>query len=356
MKVCHFTSVHRPEDIRIFHKECVSLAKAGHEVYLVQRGDSYDKQGVHIVGFGALPKGKIERITKTANNAYRIAKELDCDVYHFHDPELLQYGLKLKKDGKKVIFDSHEDVPAQIMDKDWIPTAIRSTVSSAYRRLETKVVKQIDAVIAATPHIAAKFEGRAKTIEVINNYPLLDDIQFHGKPFEERKPVICYAGGINESRGEKVMIEAMKDVDGELIIAGDHEKVKVGDKISYVGRIDRNEINELYGESVLGLCILMPTNNYYYSQPIKMYEYMAAGIPFICSNFPGWNAIAEESKAGICVDPGDVRELVNAINYLLDNRQDAFCMGQRGREYVEKRSNWEIEANRLLKLYSRLQE
>ncbi len=63
---------------------------------------------------------------------------------------------------------------------------------------------------------------------IINNYPKLDDMEFHEKPFKDREPIICYAGGISEMRGEKAMIEAMKDVEGKLIIAGDHKKEIIG--------------------------------------------------------------------------------------------------------------------------------
>lgn len=108
IKVCHMTSAHDPEDIRIFHKECVSLAKAGYDVYLVQPGDSYEKNGVHLVGLSAPAQGRMEHFLHSAKNAYKKALEVDADIYHLHDPELLGYGLKLKRRGKKVTFDSHE--------------------------------------------------------------------------------------------------------------------------------------------------------------------------------------------------------------------------------------------------------
>ena len=228
MKVCHLTSAHPQEDIRIFHKECVSLAEAGYDTYQISCGSTYDKQGVHLIGIGEQKNGRIKRMLISSKEVYKAAVKLDADVYHFHDPELLPYGLKLKHLGKKVIFDSHEDVAAQIMDKEWIPKPVRAIVSQLYRSYETHVVKKLDAVIAATPHIANSFNGRCSKVVVINNYPKLDDIQFHDTPFSERDPIICYAGGINEIRGEKIMIEAMRDVKGTLIIAGNHEKMEIG--------------------------------------------------------------------------------------------------------------------------------
>lgn len=224
LKICHFTSVHSNSDIRIFVKECSTLAQAGYEVYLVAQGESRIENGVHIIGLGEMPQGRKQRMTDFAKAIYEQAKSLDCDIYHFHDPEMLPYGIKLKRKGKKVIFDSHEDVPAQILDKDWIPYPLRKIVSVIYKAYETYAVGKFDAVVAATPHIGETFKGRARRVVVVNNYPKLDDIQFHDTPFTERERIVCYAGGINELRGVKIMVEAMKGVEGILMIAGDHKK------------------------------------------------------------------------------------------------------------------------------------
>lgn len=351
MKICHLTSAHQQEDIRIFHKECVSLADAGYEVYQISRGNTYNSKGVHLIGIGEQQTGRARRMIKTAKSVYKAAVKLDADIYHFHDPELLPYGLKLKQKGKKVIFDSHEDVPAQIMDKGWIPKPLRKIVSVCYKAYESYAVKQLDAVVAATPHIAEAFRNRCKKVVVINNYPRLDDIEFHETPFADREPIVCYAGGINEIRGEKIMIEAMKDVDGVLILAGDHEVMEIGGGIRYIGQIGRIGVNKLYGSAIAGLCILKPIENYYYSQPIKVYEYMAAGIPYICSDFPGWRKLAEESGAGICVDTENVMEISKTIELLLKDRNFAQQMGRNGREYVMSNCNWTNEEKRLLSLY-----
>ncbi|MBE6084386.1 MAG: glycosyltransferase family 4 protein [Selenomonas ruminantium] len=224
-KICHLTSAHTQEDIRIFHKECVSLADAGYEVYQISCGNTYDKKGVHLIGIGVKPVGRLARMRKTAMLVYQAALKVDADVYHIHDPELLPYGLKLKRLGKKVIFDSHEDIPAQIMDKEYIAKPLRKIVSAGYKVYESYVIKHLDAVVAATPHIAEKFQNRCRKVVTVNNYPRLDDIQFHETPFTEREPIICYAGGISEIRGEKIMTEAMQNVNGTLILAGDSENV-----------------------------------------------------------------------------------------------------------------------------------
>ncbi len=341
------------EDDRIFHKECASLAESGYETYQISCGKTYDNKGVHLIGVGNPASNRLLRLVKTRKTVYKEALKLDADVYHFHDPELLPYGLRLKKKGKRVIFDSHEDVPGQILDKYWIPVILRKLVSRVYRSYETYVVKQLDAVVTATPYIGEKFRSRTQNVVVVNNYPRLDDIVFHDISFDDRESVVCYAGGIDELRGESIMIAAMKAVAGKLVIAGDHD-IEEFDKVKYVGRLNRKGVNDLYGSSVVGLCILKPIENYYHSRPIKVYEYMAAGLPYICSNFPDWIKVAEESGAGICVDPSNIEEISNAISKLLSDRDKSREMGCKGREYVIKYCNWANEEISLLALYDKI--
>ena len=355
MKICHFTSAHSTDDVRIFLKECQTLGEAGHDVYLVGKGESREEAGIHVVGCGNV-KNRADRFLFFSKRIYKTARDLGCDVYHFHDPELLRYALKLKRLGKIVIFDSHEDVPAQILDKQWIPAFLRKFVSKAYERFETHVVKKIDAVVTATPYIADKFKGRAKMVCAINNYPKLSDIEFHDKEFSERESIVCYVGGVSEQRGEKIMLEAMRAVNGELIIAGEHEKETFtdGGKVTYVGRVDRTGVNDIYSKSVAGLVVLQPCANYVNSQPIKMYEYMAAGLPVIYSSFQCWNKQIGDLGVGIAVNSDSAKEVAAAINYLFENRDVAQEMGIKGRQAVGKSFSWEAEGVRLCELYERI--
>lgn len=372
-KICHFISAHDWNDDRVFLKECQSLAKNGYEVYLVAEGVSREIEGVHVVGCGDKPTGRKARILDFAKIVYEKAKSLDCDVYHFHDPELLPYGIKLKKAGKKVIFDSHEDVPAQIMSKYWIPAPLRWIVSKMYKSYESYAVAKFDAVVAATPAIAEKFHGRAKSIVVINNYPRLDDIVFQTKPFYERPANICYAGGLDEIRGGLVMVEAMDGVDDvQLVLAGScddniknlalkNRMLDVHDKegssgIKFLGRISRKQVNDLYGNSRGGIVLYQPEPNHINAQPIKMYEYMAAGLPVVASNFPLWKEIIEDCGCGICVDPTSADEVREACIRLVTNPDLCREMGLAGRKSVMEKYNWNIEEKKLVELYDSLYE
>lgn len=357
MKVCHFTSAHSPTDDRIYLKECQSLSQAGHEVFIVAKGEKNGEEGnIHFVGCGT-PKNRLARLCGFSKKIYKTALALDCEIYHFHDPELLPYGKKLKRKGKKVIFDSHEDVPAQILDKHWIPGIFRGLVSRIYRCYETSVVKKIDAVITSTPYIENLFKNRAKKVLAINNYPKLNDIFFQENAFENREAIVCYVGGINEDRGEKIMVDAIHGINAELILAGTCDDERYGERVEnvkYLGKINRAEVNALYKSAVVGLCLLKPTANYIHSQPIKMYEYMAAGIPFVCSNFPMWEQVVEKTGAGICVDVENISDIQSKIVTLLNDRTLAQKMGKNGRSAVESEYNWEAEGAKLIDFYQKM--
>ena len=172
MKVCHLTSVHSYTDTRIFIKECKSLAKNGFEVHFVVPGAPTSIiDGVHIHGVTKETGNRLRRMTETVDRVYRKGLEIDADFYHFHDPELIPVGLKLKKRGKKVIYDVHEDVPRQVLTKKWLPKFTRILVSKVVEKYENRAAKKFDFIITATPFIRDRFlKIDCKALDV-NNYP-----------------------------------------------------------------------------------------------------------------------------------------------------------------------------------------
>lgn len=128
-RVVHLTSVHPALDVRIFHRECKSLARAGFEVTII---GPYSQDSVaDNVRIKAVPAEgrRIARSTRAVWRIYREAVRMNADLYHFHDPELIPVGLLLRARGKTVIYDIHEDLPRDIISKRYLPAWSRSLIS-----------------------------------------------------------------------------------------------------------------------------------------------------------------------------------------------------------------------------------
>lgn len=121
--------------------------------------------------------------------------------------------------------------------------------------------------------------------------------------------------------------------------------------VRYIGRINRKQVNELYGSARAGIVIYQPAENHTESQPIKLFEFMAAGLPVVASDFPLWRKIVEDNDCGICVNPGNTNEVKAACEKLLDNPELAQRMGQNGRTVVEDQYSWNSEEKKLYSLY-----
>jgi glycosyltransferase involved in cell wall biosynthesis len=103
-----------------------------------------------------------------------------------------------------------------------------------------------------------------------------------------------------------------------------------------------------------GLLLLHPLPSYVDSLPIKLFEYMAAGIPVICSDFPLWREIVETSHCGVCVNPSDTDAAADAIRKLVNNPAYAAEMGANGRKAAVARYSWDSQADLLKRFYQSL--
>ena len=364
MKIAHLTSGHSPTDTRIFIKECQSLAKAGFDVTLVHPGDTYQSSSadVRFKGTGYRPAGRWDRILNVPKHVFRTACEVDADIYHFHDPALIPYALKLKRRGKIVIYDAHEDVPRQTLSKDYLLKPLRPLIAWALGVYEDYAAKKFDAIVAATPSIESRFKKLGLKTRTVTNYPKLEEFSVDSaSATEKRTNTICYVGGLTEIRGFSPMMKALPLVkEAKLILAGPRlsaaQKASLGadfdwSQITELGEIGRNEVASLLRSAHLGLVLFQPEPNHIESLPIKLFEYMASGLPVVASNFPLWKEILEKNDCGICVDPTSPQEIASAIRTLLGSPKKAEEMGARGKKLVESMLNWSFQEKILIDLY-----
>lgn len=366
IRICHLSSAHRGLDVRIFLKECVSLAAAGYETHLVIAANEKEVSEAESMGIKIhslkISEYRFSRFIIQAWRTYKIAKKINAEIYHFHDSELIPFCILLSISGKKVIYDVHEDLPIDILTKDWINPYIRKFVSLAMRGIEFFGAKFFFSVVAATPFIAKRFSKITKHVVAINNYPKLsefDEQYFLG----DKLPEVCYIGGISRIRGIQELVLAMSKTQSgaKLNLCGSFNEPDVEyyckalpgwKSISELGFVDRIRIREVLHRSVAGLVTLHPVINYLDALPVKMFEYMAAGIPVISSDFPLWREIIIDNECGICVDPTNPSAIAEAIDYFVNNPDVARSMGAKGRSAVLKKYNWHEEEKKLIQMYS----
>jgi len=368
-KICVLTSAHPPSDVRIFHKECKSIARAGYEVTLIA---SVDKDGVRGgIRLVRLPrwKNRLDRFLRGSFAIYKKARQENADLYHFHDPELIPAALLLRLAGKKVVYDIHEDLPRTISYKPYIPSFLKGSISRAAEFVEDWAGARFSALVAATPTIGIRFRRVNDNVAIVNNYPRIEEIELpSGAAIEKREAVLLYVGmRITRARGAEEMVRAAgllpHKLQARLRLVGAWDSEELPRSLSsipgwacieYVGPVDRAGIARELRKASVGLVILHPEPNYLASQPVKLFEYMCAGIPVIVSDFPVCREIVGKARCGLLINPLDPDEIARAMEYLLTHPEEAEEMGRRGFRAVHENYNWAHEEKILLQMYDRL--
>ena len=367
-KIVHLTSAHSPFDIRIFHRECKSLAAAGYEVIVIAPHSCNEAQdGVGIRGFQSR-KGKLARFTVSEWQIFKKALNERAAIYHFHDPDLVFVGLILRALGKKVIYDAHEFLPKDILSKHYLPPRFRPAVANAAGFVERWASIWFSGIVSATPAIASRLARVNRNTITAQNFPTVKEFD-SSHSTDSRKPLLAYAGGLAARRGIAEMVramgmlsagrEAILELAGEFETPSDYrlvESLPGWSRVRLRGILKRKEVRELLSAASIGLVLYQPLPNHYEAGPHKLFEYMAAGLPMIASDFPLWRRIIEEAECGIVVDPTQPAAIAEAIEFLLAHPDKAARMGECGRKAFQERYNWEGEEKKLLKLYESILE
>ena len=366
MVIAHLTSVHPRFDIRIYYSMCKSLRKLG-DVHIIC-ADGLGNQnidGVNIIDVGKF-NNRFFRMWFSVNKIYQKANLIDADIYHIHDPELIRIGYKLIKKGKKVIFDSHEEIGATILSKPYLNSILRKFIYTSYNIYEKYMLKKFSALITPTPFIKKKLNQINTFTEEICNYPIIDELKTEYQKKKYEKFEVCFVGGISHQRGVKELIKALELTKNKVylnlaghFISKQYEKELKAEKgwkyVNYFGYIDdRVKLKEIYKKSIIGIVTLLPIPNDINSLPIKMFEYMESKLPIIASDFDYFKEIFSEIKCGVNVNPNSPKDIAKAIDDLIDNPIKREEMAENGYQAIINKFNWSIEEKKLLTLYKNL--
>lgn len=380
MKILHLACAHKSNDTRIVVKECCSLAKVGYEViYYTSAASIVNEQednGVKIRAYDLDMRGvainrqiahSIIARLHNRNKIVDVIKYEKPDILHIHEFELMYVVGIVKKlfPCMIIVYDVHEDNAEQYVPtlKAICGSKVGGFLKWIIEKMDMRYVRKADGIITVTPYLLNKLSSFNGNIVEVRNMPF--DIKETESDIVRRDAIVCYCGGITEERGLSTLCSIASHIHGKILVAGilnDNYREELireygniwGKKVHYLGYLDRAEVNELYSRAVVGLCTLKYNKNIYNALPIKLFEYMAAGIPVVCSDFPLWEKIVKEENCGIVVNPENDREILEAVNCLLDNRKLAQQMAENGKKAISNKYNWAIEEKKLINFYQKL--
>ena len=356
------TTVHRATDGRIFHREAKTLAEAGLRICIMGPNASIEDTGR--VSFEILKshETRIGRL-KMGWNLLKRSLELNAGLYIFHDPELFGVGLLLTMMRRKVVYDCHENLPMQILQKEWLPKPMRWLLVPAIWLAEWSGARLLAGVMVARDRVLKRFPRR-KTI-LVRNYPSADAVRIlsRGIPVEQRRNLVIYAGGLSRVRGIAELVDAFREIEvreAELWLLGEFDDEAFRTEllgalpanVKWLGWKAPTEVLELYQYAKLGALLLYPTPSHRHSLPIKLYEYLAAGLPVIATDMP---ELADSLEGcGILVNPRDVKQVREAIVRLLSDGVAVAKMSAAARQRAATHYSWEPEGQRLIQFCNEL--
>lgn len=364
MKIGILTSAHPPMDTRVYFKQARTLAGAGHSVYLVARAGG-DIRDVHYVPV-PIPASRFARLV-TCIQVLKRAAQLQCDVYHIHDPELLPGAVLLKLlTRKRLVYDVHEKVRKQILNRYWIPPWLRGTVARAYGAIERLCLPWVDHVVFAYDE-----EHVGSNVTIVRNYPILS-MESESPPIRRGSagPILVYCGTVAEIRGGLEMVEATALLRErfpyvELRVIGSFfpesfearvrarvAELDLTDHVRLVGRVPLDTALREVEKCDLGLALPHPDPNLIDSPATKLFEYMWLRLPVVASNFAAWRAVIERFECGVAVDPLSPKSIADAIAALAADPERMRRLGENGKAAVLEHYSWQAEAQKLLAIYA----
>ena len=285
---------------------------------------------------------------------YLLFKKMDCIGAIDLDTILPCYFISRLKKIKRV-YDAHE------LFCEMKEIVTRPGIYRIWKKVEGYTVPKFKFGYTVNQPIADEFNKMyGVDYEVIRNIALLKEIQ----PVEKKEKFILYQGAVNEGRSFETLIPAFKNINSKLIICGDGnfmEQAKqlvslhqLEAKVIFKGKIKPDELTAITQQAYIGITLFDDKGlSNYYSLANRFFDYVHAGIPQLCVNYPVYADINSKLPIALLVDDISQTNIAAQLNNLLENevlynelKQNCLMM----RETL----NWQQEEKTLIQFYNQI--
>lgn len=339
---------------------CTSLANAGYDVVLIGRKiktslplslQPFEQKRINCI----FEKPRLFYVEYNVRLFfYLLFKKMDCICAIDLDTILPCYYISRLKKIKRV-YDAHE------LFCEMKEIVTRPKIYKMWKRIESFTVPEFKTGYTVNEPIAAEFKKMyGVDYSVIRNIALLRNTL----PQPAAEKFILYQGAVNEGRSFETLIPAMKGVDCKLLICGDGnfmEQAKLlvkennlEEKIIFKGKIPPDELRKVTSQAYIGITLFENKGlSNYYSLGNRFFDYLHAGIPQLCADYPVYSKLNEEMPSAVLVSDLSAKNLAAELNNLLHN--EVLYKGlQQNCMKARLRYNWQEEEKILIRFYKDL--
>lgn len=366
MNILIVSPVHAIDDIRIGEKQTVSLCNQGYSVSAICRRPKTVPYSVeHMASVSYVPDFRFRffRFLYLFNILYLVFRS-GADLVIFHNPDTLPLAFIAKFFGKKVAYDTHEDFSMRILSRRWIPSVFRPLIAKFVARAESMGSNFFDLTIVTQNQMLGRFNAE-KTI-IIENAPIYVGSSIERqRSFGECKETfdilrLCYIGNISPEREIEKIVKLAFEVSQfrnvSLILVGDGpveymdflRGLKEWCIVEHMGWVPHARVDEIAENCDIGLILLPDLADFKYTSPNKIFEYCGAGLPFLASDFEGWQQKFVGFDCGFFVDPNAEADIIKFIVSLDVNSDEFFQRRQDCKMFIKNHFNWDLVSVRFL--------
>ena len=371
--LCFFSAFSRHDDEVLTYRHDKALKAAGWDtIYLVNDDEpEIEKEGLRIVGTGNKQYSSyITRVFVAPFQSYKALKKIDADVYQTWCLENMLTCMLLKFRGKKIVFQLREEHPYLYMMREDKPLWFRKMVVSILLVLMKFFLRRFDYVLATGDDEGEILkELGVKNYKIQGNFPFVNwDFKLSLEDYLKREDRIIYFGSIYGYSCQEYLLKALeKTRNVKYLLAGKFRGNDVYQNqlmqlpkwkdVEFVNGFKKEELDGLMGKSTISNVLRDFSMTHYHNGNIgiiKVFESMEAGLPLICSDVPVYRKIWDEYKFGMLVDPKNPDQIADAINYLVENKEEAYKMGQEGRRAVIEKYNCDVVSKEYVEIINSL--